>query len=273
MGIWISYPKAGKTTLLMNHGAVAMRLYGKRVFHAVLEGNLRYVEDRYDTLLSGEQYATVRKSDMTPERYASTFAQYRRLKGLCVVQDYTASWDCNVTHIQADLQDLERNHGWKPDLIIVDYLDLLKGRKPNYKSETESQKDAAQDLKKLANQGCAVWTASQVQRPRDAEDAQNAQGILYSSQIADCYAKVRIADFVGSINQTAQERAQKVMRLYAELYRDGPANLLMHVNADFATMTFGVGTQPAGGTPPHADRAAAAKPLGYTGLRQTRAGG
>ena len=275
LGIWLAYPKAGKSTILVNHGAVAMRLGGKRVFHAVLEGSRSYIEERYDALLSGEDYAAVRRGHMDAIRYGETQSLYNRMRGLCVVQDYTQSMEPTVLNIMADLRELENNHGWRPDLIIVDYADLLRGRNPPYRSEQEVQKEAVSDLKKLATQGYAVWTASQVQRPRDVE-YESSQHTLTSASIADCYAKVRIADFVGSLNQTTQEKAQNVMRLYAELYRDGPAHAVIPIHADFTKMVFGA--QAAAAAPPtgapHADRAAPQqKPLGYAGLQQSRPGG
>lgn len=274
LGLWLAYAKGGKTTLLINHGAVAMRLFHKRVFHAVLEGNLNYIVDRYDSLMLDEMYSSVKHGDVDSVKYARTFQEYQSLKGLHVVQDYTQGWETSILQIHNDLKDLEQTKGWKPDLIIVDYADLLKGRKSSYKSTTDEQKDSFQDLKQLANRGVAIWTASQVQRPRD-DNAKLQQEVLTSKSIADCYAKVRIADFVGSLNQTDEEKKQKVMRLHAELYRDGAAGDTFTINADFSKMTFGAGAQgmpAAAPTSPTKPAVPAGKPLGYGGLRQARNG-
>jgi hypothetical protein len=105
-------------------------------------------------------------------------------------------------------------------MIIVDYGDLLEGRDGKYKSTYESQKSVFRDLKSLANREYAVWTASQAVRPNEKDE--NDMTPLKAREIADCYEKVRIADFVGSINQTPGERAEQKMRLWADIYRDAP---------------------------------------------------
>ena len=47
---------------------------------------------------------------------------------------------------------------------------------------------------------------------------------------------MKVADFVGSINQTRAEKGQRIMRLYAELYRDNAADVAGTVRADMAKM-------------------------------------
>ena len=54
--------------------------------------------------------------------------------------------------------------------------------------------------------------------------------------MADSYDKVRVCDFIGSVNQTLTERSQNLIRLYAELYRDNAANWVQRMRADFSQM-------------------------------------
>jgi len=278
MGIWLAYPKAGKTTYLCNLGAVAVRTQRRKTWHGVLEGSLTYVEARYDTIFTGELYSNVKRGDIDAALYARAFKEMQELRGLLVVQDFTKTMDANVGHFDSVLRDLERGKGFVPDLLIVDYVDLLRSRF-RYDREYEEQKAAVQDLKNLANRGYAVWTASQVQRPKNDDYAEVAH-ILRSKDIADCYAKVRVADFIGSINQTTQERSADVLRLYAELYRDGPADKTITVKSDFSRMTMsalppGMPGPPAQApVPVQGGDAGKRKDLGYGAtLKQTRAGG
>jgi hypothetical protein len=101
----------------------------------------------------------------------------------------------------------------------------------------------------LANRGYAVWSASQAQRPE--KGAENDAHWLHARQIADCYEKVRVADFLGSLNITNEERIAKVMRLYAELYRDNEADKGWVVRCDFSTMT--IRSDPTAKSPPLPD--------------------
>lgn len=271
LGVWLARAKAGKSTFLANLGAVAMRAYSKRVLHIPLEGSGSYIADRYDTIFTDDVYSAVRRGEADPRKFAIAAEEMKRLRSLMVIKAFTDEWAYNITHIWNEMKELKSNYGWEPDLIIVDYCDLLDSRTPQ-KSTTEAQKHSFQDLKTLANRGYRVWTASQVQRPRD-KDFDEAQDVLKSRDIADCYAKVRIADLVGSINQTRAEREQNVMRLFLELGRDVPTGHTFLVHSDFEKMRIGgpqevqpLETLVHGGT---AGTVKAAPPLGY-GLQQQR---
>ena len=239
-GLWLARPKAGKTTFLTNLGAVAMRAYQRNVLHVPLEGSGKYIADRYDTIFTEELYANVRSGDIDAARYALAFQEMQMMRRKCVIRAFTDEWDYDITHVWNEMRELKQMYGWEPDVIILDYVDLLNGRpKPGgYKSDTSSAKAASQDVKSLANRGYAVWTASQVQRPKD-KDFDETQEVLKSREIADCYARVRIFDLIGSLNQTREERQQGVLRLYLELYRDGESDQEILVSADFQRMKIG----------------------------------
>ena len=240
LGTWIAYPKAGKTTFLVNIGVTTMRAYFKRVLHVVLEGSREIVETRYDSLISNELYAKVKSGDMDAALYANTVREMQYLKGLCVVRGFVENWETNVIHIEEELKALKQEAGWVPDTIIVDYADLMRARALKDATETQHQIQAYKELKTLMGRGYRGWTASQVQRPKDDDYAEKPH-LLYSKNIADAYAKVRICDLIGSINQTNAERQQGVMRLFVEMFRDGPANLTIPVQADFQKMQIGGG--------------------------------
>ena len=267
LGVWLARPKAGKTTFLCNLGATALRSYHRRVLHIPLEGSGKYISDRYDTIFTEELYSNVRKGEIDSSRYSLAIREMEMLKQQCVIRAFTDGWEHNITHIWDEIRELKQLYGWEPDLIVVDYCDLLDGRPQpgGYSSETASQKASFQDLKNLATKGYAVWTASQVQRPRDANFDEN-QDLLKSKDIADCYAKVRIADMVGSLNQTREERSQHYMRLYVELLRDNASDVEILVPADFSRMKIGGSAQ---ASMPDTMRPGGAatiiqKPLGYT---------
>jgi hypothetical protein len=230
LGVWMAYAKVGKTTLLINHGVAACRRQFK-VLHVVLEGSLGLIVDRYDSAFLRESYREVKTGTMDPKAYALALKEYQYFKGTCVVRSFVDQWDISVLDIDSELRRLERNHGWKPDLIIIDYADLMTGRERQfYRTETESQRAAYRDIKRLAGRGYGVWTASQARRPSDKQ--METAHILFSNSAADTYEKVRVADFWGSLNQTNDEKTAKTMRLYYEMYRDNAAGILKQIRAD-----------------------------------------
>ena len=237
LGVWMAHSKRGKTTLLTNHGVQAVRRGNRNVLHLVFEGARKQVEARYDTIFAQESYHKVRAGDISSETYQRMQYEYQMFHRRLVVRGFTEEWGYTVANIFEELRELKQLHNWVPEMLIVDYGDLLRGREgEGCRTETEHQTSVFKDLKSMANRGYALWSASQPQRPKD--DIESKTEILTSKNIADAYAKVRVADFIGSANQTSEERLAKIMRLHAEMYRDNAANKTFVVEADFDLMTI-----------------------------------
>lgn len=227
-GIFIAYAKGGKSTMLTNL-VVAAALSGRRVLDIVLEGSLKQATNRLDSSFSGVLYNKVKRGQYTDEEFERARTRYYGMREQVVVRGLTDRWDVTIRDVEAELTELKGERGWVPDLIVIDYADLLRARH-RCSSEVEEQRSAFQDVKTLANRGYAIWSASQAQRPK--EGAESKPHVIYSRQIADCFAKVRIGDFLGSLNCTSSEYNQGIMRVYAELYRDNAANVLMACRYD-----------------------------------------
>jgi KaiC/GvpD/RAD55 family RecA-like ATPase len=237
LGIWIAYSGGGKSTLLMNHGAEAAR-FGKQVAHFILEGSRDLIANRYDAYFSKQAYGLVKKGQMGGKAYAEMMSEYQFMKRRLLLVPLLEKWDYSVLDIDARLKHYKRAFGWKPDMIIVDYGDLLHGRSGPYAAPWMSERDAFRDLKLLSNRGYAVWTASQAQRPT-SKNWDITEHLIKTSSIAGGIEKVRVADFVGSINFTLQEKNEtKLTRLWCEKYRDAASGKQVIVSMDLATMSF-----------------------------------
>ena len=257
LGIWIAFPKRGKTTLLVNHGAQAVARGNHRVLHAVFEGSRHLVAARYDTIFAQAEYSKVKTGNIDQATFSRMQYDYALYSNKLILRGFTDHWSYSAADIFDEIKELKRIYNWVPDAVIVDYVDLLRGRGEGFRSEFDHQQAACRDLKSLANRGFAVWTATQAQRP--TKDIETDAKVLTSRNVADCYAKVRVADFIGSLNQTAEERKKHQMRLYAELYRDAEAGKTILVHADFGKMS--IRTLRGQGDPSTVNQAI---PLGYT---------
>lgn len=235
LGIWIGYAKTGKSILLVNMGVASAKQL-RNTAHFVFEGSLGQTANRYDAAFLDEFYGTIKRGDVDSAKYAAAWQDFQNMKHKLVIRAFTERWDYSVVDVHEELKSLKRNEGWEPECVVVDYGDLLSGRDKFYRSETDKQKAAFRDLKSLANRGYAVWTASQAQRPQAG--AEDRAHWIYSRMIADCYEKVRVADFLGTINATRLEKQQNVMRIMAELYRDNDAGRRMVVRCEYGKMTI-----------------------------------
>ena len=231
--------KAGKTTFLINRGAVTCRILREPVVHFNLEGTTNLVEDRYDSWFSQELYFNVRKGDINPALFKEMQAEYAQLRKLMVIRTLN-EWDVNILHIDAELKELKAM-GHNAKFIIVDYADLMRSRN-QAGSETEHQTNAMKDLKRLANRGLCIWSGCQGQRPKEGSDEK--EWILKSHKIADAYAKIRIADGYGSVNNTREERERQVSRYFFEDWRDGPVGKLFLLKNASDRMMHGVEVTP-----------------------------
>jgi len=265
LGIWVAYAKRGKSTMLVNQGVQAVRRGNHKTLHLVFEGSRKQVEARYDTVFAQESYQRVRSSDFSSrETFERMQFDYRMYSRKLVVRGFTDEWNYTCQNIWDEMKELKRLYNWKPELLVVDYGDLLRGR-GEFRSETEHQTAAFRDLKSLANRGYAVWTASQAQRPK--KDVDMDEELLQSRKIADAYAKVRVADFLGTLNQTREERVNHQMRILAEMYRDNEAGRVILVKADFDKMTISAIRDGSGVLPSPVTNI----PLGYTVPQQRKA--
>ena len=185
-------PGGGKSWGVIAMGAYAAAL-GFNVVHYTLELSEGYVGKRYDAVFSG---IDVDKLDNHRNDVNEAIA---KIKGKIVIKEY-APKRASLDTIEAHLQQLEHQNEFKPDMIIIDYLDLLrtKGRKER-KDEID---DVYTDAKGMAKElGIPVISPSQANRTGADKD------ILQAENAAGSYDKIMIGDIIISL---ARGRKDKV---------------------------------------------------------------
>lgn len=243
LGVWMGDAKAGKSLLLLHLAVFAARGLGRRVLFVVLEGSSEQTEDRLDAYMADAAYHDAKRGDFQLGRGGD---EYRSLRENLVVVGLTKTWTNTVDDIQREMAELKASNGWVPDMIVVDYGDLLRARTP-VKSEEEHQREAFADLKSLSTRdgGYAVWTATQARRPEAAKGEKpidlkdwESKAFLRARDVADSYNKVRRADFIGSINRDETEKAHGFARLYCDMYRAGQAGKIVPIKQSLDSMRF-----------------------------------
>lgn len=245
LGTWIADSKGGKSLFLVHLTAYPIRAERKKVLAIVLEGSRKMFENRIETLFSGGlAYRTIKHGEMDAFTYRRLSEEYHDLRDCLVVRAFTNAWNYNVGDIQAELDDLRQSCGWIPDMLTVDYGDLLRAQ---YKaqSEEEHQRQAFSDLKTLTTRGrgYAIWTASQSKRPSVKREDIKAgiefkKYVIKAKDVSDSYNKIRRSDFIGSINRDKEDKANKEVRLWCDMYRDNEAEVLITLRQDLPHMMF-----------------------------------
>lgn len=272
MGVWMSYSKVGKTTMLVNLGRVATRVAQRNVAHLFFEGSINQISNRYDASFSAEIYNAVKRGEFGSEKYRNLFDEYQYLRGKLYIRGFTDNWDYTVEDIWNAIDRQRRLRGWVPDVLIIDYADLIKGR-GHYDNDYDSNAAAYRDLKTLSTKrrGYALWTAAQAKKPSD-DSYDTRPHLLKSNNLGGRYEKVKVADFLGSMNATLEERTvHGVMRIWVEAVRDNLGGKEITMPCDFDRMLFGAGAglgrvlppSPMTAPPPNATPPA----LGYRQIR------
>lgn len=121
----------------------------------------------------------------------------------------------NVARIRSDIQALEENEGFVPDLIIIDYADIL-GKEDARESGRDAINATWEALKGMTDElHCCVVTASQSNRA--GFDRENVTQTNASEDIR----KMAHADIWFGINQTPDEKRASIARISKIAVRDG----------------------------------------------------
>ena len=205
LGVVVAPAGIGKTWCLQSMGASAVKR-GLNVVHYTLELNQNYVGLRYDTIVSGVPTANIKfyQDDVKKKIDA--------IEGTLLIK-YFPTKSATVQTLAAHLSQIEIQ-GTKPDLVLVDYADILKGMGSEKRHVLEN---IYEDLRGLAGEiECPIWTASQANRSSLEEE------VIDATKVAEAYSKVMIADFVVSVSRKVEDKIANTGRFHVIKNRFGP---------------------------------------------------
>tara|TARA_R110001632_G_scaffold520_1_gene1889 strand:+ start:1284 stop:2624 length:1341 start_codon:yes stop_codon:yes gene_type:complete len=205
LGLIAGGPGGGKSWALIALGAQAVKL-GYTVIHYTLELSEKYVGRRYDACLT-----EIPVGDITDHKEA-VIERLSTLKGGLYIREYPAG-QATVNTIHAHLEKCIQQD-IKPDMIIVDYADLLTSK--TSKEKRDKLDDIYTSLRGLATtMKVPIWTASQVNRSGARED------IIQGDRMAESYSKMMITDFAMSLARSAEDKENGTGRWHVMKNRYG----------------------------------------------------
>ena len=217
LGVVIAPTGAGKSMALVHLGAQALK-DGKNVVHYTLELSESVVGLRYDSCVSG-----VPLGDLFTLK-EQVYEKCVDIEGELIIKEYptkSASTRTLTTHLEK-----LKNRGISPDLIIVDYGDILRPSS-SFREKRNELESIYEELRSIAqNYECPVWTASQTNR-----SGLNAEVITMES-ISEAFNKCFIADFICSISRTVEDKNSNTGRMFIAKNRNGQDGLIYNLNMD-----------------------------------------
>jgi replicative DNA helicase len=219
-GLIFGNPGGGKSWTLIALGGHAVKL-GYNVIHYTLELSESYVGKRYDAFFTGVPVNLIHDyKDRVQETVDS-------LEGNLIIKEYSpgkASMSTIEAHIKKTI-----DQGTKPDLIIIDYVDLLRSKrsKGDRKEEIDdiymSTKGLARELK------IPVWSVSQVNRAGAKDD------IIEGDKAAGSYDKIMITDVAISLSRKKEDKVAGTGRFHIMKNRYGGDGMTYGAKIDTST--------------------------------------
>jgi len=232
MAMVVAPPGVGKSLFLANQ-AVRSVLDGFNVVYLSLEMAEDRVAQRLDSIFTRIQQRQLSKRVNDVEERLSTIVEKLPDRGRLMLKEFPTK-RLSVSGIRAYLNQLRNYEDFTPDVLIVDYLELLNtdSSAPEY----QAQERIAQELRGIATEyKLLVWTATQTNR-----EGKKVQ-VITDSELADSYGKIRVCDLVFSINQTEQEFDAGSARLYLMKSRNGRARFIVPIKVDYSRLVVSQG--------------------------------
>lgn len=206
LGVVAAPSGIGKSWALAKIGAHAA-MAGYTVVHYTFELNEEYVGIRYDTIYTGIEPGNIVNNSQIVLDTIPTIA------GNLIIKYYPVR-SVNVHTLRAHMENLKIN-GLSPDLMIVDYADLMR---PADRADSRHQELGViyEELRGLAGEmGLPCWTASQTQRSSIQDE------IIQADKISESYQKIMTADFVMSLSRKLEDKTTNTARVHVMKNRFG----------------------------------------------------
>lgn len=205
-GLIFGNPGGGKSWTLIALGGWAVKM-GFNVVHYTLELGSDYVGRRYDAFFTGIDVSKITNHKDDVEKEVSM------LPGNLIIKEYSpgkATISTLESHIKKCI-DLD----FKPDLIIIDYVDLLRSKRTNRERKDEID-DIYISTKGLARElNLPIWSVSQVNRAGAKDD------IIEGDKAAGSYDKMMITDVSISLSRKRTDKVNGTGRFHIMKNRYG----------------------------------------------------
>ena len=223
LGVVIAPTGAGKSMVLV-HLATQAILAGKTVVYYTLELKDTVVGQRFDCCITDVPLQDHR------DRQKEIITKVKDLEGTLIIKEYPTK-SASVQTLKNHIEKL-RKRGIEPDMVLVDYADLLRPVRSSSEKRHELE-ETYEGLRGLAQTyEFPIWTASQTNR-----GGLNAE-VITMEAISEAFNKCFVADFIFSLSRTVQDKQSNKGRLFIAKNRNGPDGLVFDAFVDWSTVSI-----------------------------------
>lgn len=234
---WVGLSGTGKSLALVSAAKRNVTKYNKKVLYVSLEMDEDKIAERFDAQFAG---VNINRLYENKDKILQKFDQIKEENEdpkMLVVKQFPAG-SMTVNTLKAYMQQLQMT-GFKPDLVIVDYIGEMKDY-PGM-ATWESRYRIVRDLRGLATEeNVCIFTA--LQPNKSAREAQKmdgpGEGVIDDDNLADSYGQIRPLDGCWSINQMQVEKDAGIARIFVIKHRHGKSRFTIWVGYDRDTLAM-----------------------------------
>jgi replicative DNA helicase len=220
-GLIFGGPGGGKSWALVALGAFASGL-GYKVIHYTLELGESYVGKRYDA------FHTKIPVNLLVNHVSEVKDTIKDFEHNVIIKEY-APKIASLSTIKAHIQKT-RDLGFEPDLILIDYVDLLKAPSKKSRDKKEEIDDLYYGTKGLAKElQLPIWSVSQVNRAGAKDE------VVEGDKAAGSYDKMMVIDFGMSQSRLRKDKTDGTGRFHIMKNRYGMDGMTYFAQIDTAT--------------------------------------
>jgi replicative DNA helicase len=257
VGLVLATTGRGKSVMLTNLGhAGASRGYG--VVYFALEMPAKQIAMRQDARWSNFQYNQFKSYDFKPTELRELHHKHKKALKHFHNKFHIVSMpvkSADIRTVRGVLDDLKEDHGFIPDMILMDSGDHLKAVDKTLDSYRLQTAEVYWSLKQLAEEaGVVLWSSTHAGREWATESAT-------AEATSESYDKARIADIVMSLNDPNAKKGKRRsvvvsmddvdedeevrgfgvvpstrLELFLAKYRDGQSKMKIELDGDFSRM-------------------------------------
>jgi replicative DNA helicase len=225
-------PNTGKTTMMIHMGVGFLKNIYK-VAHFSLEMDKGVVRAKYDQCFLNKSDAELSEYDQEGHDKITKFMKrLRKNLGADIYIQRFPAHRLSMDALRSELMLLRSRDNFVPDVVIVDYLDLMA-----MPSHTKEKRDQIQwlgeEFRTLAIElNFAGITGSQTNRGGAQKE------VATETDVAEDWSKVATCDFMFSLNQNVKETEEEKIRLFWVKNRLGIKRKTYNLLTDFERSTF-----------------------------------
>jgi replicative DNA helicase len=222
LGVIVAPTGLGKSWLLAFIGSNAI-INKFKIIHYTLELYDYQVGLRYDTIFTGIP------QDQIPGMVDVVKKKLKKMDTNSSLQiKHYPTKKAGINTVRLHLDKLMQQ-GFIPDVIIIDYADLMRPSQ-KYDQKRFELEGIYEELRGLAGElNVPLWTASQSNRGSvDSE-------VISIAAISESFAKAAVADVIATFSRTPNDKVNNTGRLYVAKNRAGRDGIVIPIKMDLSS--------------------------------------